>query len=893
MRWLRYVIVTAVFVAAAYCATHSLWKPGVIGLKYDWGFGIFDWHFTWQNAIAAWQDTFLGSTVFINTAWLAGVAMVGFGLLTTISVTLFFKLFLAGIIVCAAFGMYTLLRSRNIRPWIAVVAALCYALAPVLFIRMIVGFMFYIWAYALAPWWWRLWIKAGDVSNRAWIGTALSAAALYAFITMQQQYVVMMMLLMVIDLLIRKDATVSRRQQYWALGLTVAVTVFVQLPWLALAFRNGAAAAAATNVNGSSLALISSLPHSIWRTLIGADHHITFPIFDLLWANKWFVSGSFALTALAFYSIRSKRRDAAIALAVLGLVLPLALGPQIPTSDLFAWLYHHVPFSNLFREVYHWAGLTTLVTVFAAAVALEWIAKSRRGVAVAMVASVWVLGSIMPFTEGSFYNYLTPHEIPATYEQLAVTPEQSATSTYRTLFLPSLGFVTLDSDKTPGAMNTDVLAVSTGRSQVPFASSTLDLTNSATGLRNAMLASLYRVPGTPSSATGYLQALGVNEVIARPHVVSNFLYLFQIPKSEEAIKQRWFRTDFSTLLSLQQDLQRESANTPDIVSYTVRDATPVISLASHPVRGAADWSLLADPESDAVFYVEDMTAEQQVAVSDLPYTGQRQDYAATQLADASIMSQLSVDAAPDPEHGWSRGAAVWWRRAALASAREPYIFTTTDQPVTGPVLHAGVGELIAKVWEGAKSESITVTIDGEEKTISTARGDDGDWHWVTLGMWNLDAARAITITGKGETGIAQLLWVDPDQWDAALAAAPDTAASQPRSTTTDTFAFTKESPTKYSITGTLAAPKWMIVRLGYDNGWRLKVNDELLTPVPVDGYAMAYKLPAGSISGELSYPAETPYRIALIVVGLVWCGLVGASVWISWRARSAKASTAT
>lgn len=882
-KWQRACLASAVltlFAVVALWATRSLWPVGAIGTHYDWGWPLTDWQVPLKHFLWSWDGRFLGNPVIFNFGWIMAGGLSFVGTILAVSVQVMLKIWLAAAIFLAGTGMTWLLRRRGLPWWVSLLMGLVYALYPTLFVRFIVGFVAYIMAYALLPWWLGVWWSLPETDRPQRLIPL--AALLYAVMTAQQQFSVIILLIMVVDLWLGRLGRRNLRRQLIALGVSLLTVLIFHLPWLWLSFRGGVGLASDLGQASSSLALISSLPHDLWRTLFGIDHHITYPIFDTLRYGSTFAVSALVLLGLFFVGVRQSRAETRLVLVLLGLTWPLSLGPVDATKNLYIWVYQHMPLANLFRETFHWSVLTAACLVIGAAFGLTWLSGRRwLGRVATLVAAVALIGLARPFANGNFFGYLSPQRAAYEYGGLTVSRATSL-DLGRTFFLPSLGFIKDRQDKIVGAANSDIFAESTNRPQLPYVSSTLDLPDAGTELRNALLVSWYQLPGAPSSAAGYLRALGVSEVVTRPHLVSNFIDLFPA-KSLESLRRHWATADYDDLTQAQSGVKRVEQTT-SWSRYEVVNAAPKITLAKQPVLAAYDWSAI-DSQSDAVFYREDLAAVNALdRVVGLPVVSSTEDYLAAGWQSYDHRRDLVVDAGSSADLGWVKKNSVWWRSAALAQAKETYYFTSTEQPIVGQV-SLNTGETyhwLAKIWQSPRSKQVVINVGGQSKTIMTSDASEGHFVWHDLGEYKpVTAVNRVSVVGEGDTALAQLLLVPAATYASGVADRATVRAAAPAPTGNVTF--TADNPTSYDLSVTTDRESWLVVRESFDSGWELHLGDQVYRPVPVNGYAMAFSIPGGSWSGHLVYAPQRFYRVLQTATVLYLGGLLLLSIWTPRR----------
>lgn len=867
------------FLLASLIILWPLLSVSNLNFKYDWGFAVFDWTKTWHDSTTAWNDYFLGQAVGINTAWLPLMVMSGLGLLFNIPVALMLKGLILFTFWFGGVGMTWLLKNRGLKLGPAILGGLIYILSPTLFIRVVVGFVFYLIAIALVPWLLRGWFIAVEQRGQVWWGYLVPL--LFAVITAQPQFAVMVSLIMIIDLLAAPNINYFKRS-FGLLVLCWASALIIHLPWLLIVLSKGVTAAANINSLGSSFNTIASLPHSLIRTLIGADHHITFAWFDLMLTNRWFVFGVFGALLLAVVAplVASRKREVRLFAAILAVSWPLALGPAEPTKEFFSFLYNSLPFTNLFREVYHWSYLIVLATVFLASFTLNhfWSKANRWWSKLIMTLIIFslVYGYSIPFIKGGFSQYLGSVNVPESYRLITASHESEVDRTTRTLFLPPLGFIKFKEDQSPGATNNDIYALSTNRAQLPTESSTLDFPTSSNSLRAAVVMSLH---AQDNYLAGFLRATAANNVIVRTDLESQFAELFAIPK-EGAWAKRWQKVNYDSLLANQTGVNKGSS-LPGINKYIITNTPTLISLATAPVTAAFDWRSLSRSDGDAVFYLEDMTTEQQQQTNNLAFIGSPQDKQAALMVKDNILPKANFEVGADLQNGWVRPSASWWFASSLAYTKEPYLFTKNGEQAGNlrftVTRHEQPLKIWLKYWSSTYSGNIKVQANDWQQEITTlGSSEDGEWLWQEIELPAQPNNYELIITGSQAVGVAQVLLTNPaeirntaetetfektETFEEAETTKTVAAVQPPAAGANDLVIFTKSSPSHYNVKTILEQSRWLVFRMAYHKDWVLRYNNTELQPVPVNGYAMAFKIPAGQTEADLVFKPQTNYSI--------------------------------
>ncbi len=848
---------------SAFNFRHLLFADNLL-LKYDWGFATFDWSKTWHDATSSWNDYFLGQGVGINAAWLPLALLAAFGTLLQLSVS---QTLMVVIVLCSAVamvGMTLLLKNRGVNWYLSIIAGILYAFAPVIFIRVIVGFLFYLIAYALAPFIIRYWYIATEQSHRTWHQFVFPI--LFAIASAQPQFVVMLTLIFIIDWVFSPSIRYFKKA-FSLLIFAFVTTAIVHLPWLVNLLRNGFSTVVKINEEGSSLANIEALPHSLIRTFIGADHHITFPIIEKVFEQKLFVAAAFMLVILSILAvIKINRREVKTFFIALALAWPLALGTQIPTNNLFSYLYLNLPFSNLFREVYHWSFLITISLVFLSIFVINALTqkmmRSKSGKWLMALVLLLPIFWLTPFWQTDFYGYMpNNYKIPQSYEMAKASHEVEESRLTRSLFLPSFGFIKFIDDNSPGAANNDIYAFSTNRAQIPYNSSVLDSADNATEIRNAMLTALHN---KDSNFTALLNATAVNNIFYRNTLTSEFAQLFDIDRGQA--KDIWQNVSFEDLLQVQ-DVELIST-LPALSEYRFESA-PMFEFDTAPKISASDLKQIKINQN--IIYLEDLTLNQTDSIEGLTEVGNEKDIIAAKNKDKSLMSKLHYVPSANLYDGLVSKKFSWWWNKELAYNNDDYVFTASVDnlnEISGQFNAQSQDVLVAKLWFSPNSERALFKLGNSSESISTA-AKEAKWQWVEVKQFDIYEQGDISISGVGEFGLANILLLPRTEWNKIDEDNKDDITSQAlgdknkvdQKAIINTVNFNKINSGEYQISTSLDEDGWLVFKMGFDAGWKLISSTSELSPIPINSYAMAWPIKKESADYSLIYEPQKPYTV--------------------------------
>lgn len=286
------------------------------------------------------------------------------------------KLLLFAPFAIAGLGARALARGRASEA-AALFAGLLYMLSPFAYVRGVAGQTGVLWAYALAPWFLRAWMRHVETgSRRALASAALLVAATLVF---QAHGVVLLALLVAMQAMVR----LARAPAAWRATLrapaalaawSLALNAYWLIPVLLApsttldAIGAGDRDVFATRDAGlPSVGLAALTLQGFWREG-----------YDAAYPSAWLLVAPALVLLLAVHGLRARRDDAGVALAVAGVLsLLLAVGTG---SRATAWLadlaWDHVPGMRGFRDAHKLLALLVLAYAYHAPVGFDALRAS-------------------------------------------------------------------------------------------------------------------------------------------------------------------------------------------------------------------------------------------------------------------------------------------------------------------------------------------------------------------------------------------------------------------------------------------------------------------------------------------------------------------------------------
>jgi hypothetical protein len=413
----------ALFALLALASLISVWtllSSGTIpAFQQDWTWPIsrqasYEWL---QSFFGLWDPRSLGHSnalpwqTYAVVLQVAIVAIFGpsLGLAVWIA-ALEFGAALACVAMLAEFGVW----SRPAR----LVAALFYALSPVVYTRVAAGHLAYVLAYALLPL--IVVFAKRSIENRAWTPCVMLGVTI-GFAGSQIQF------LGIAWLAVLPLAIFVARARAWALRLLVAAGIAVALQLQSL------------------LPLLFSSTQSLYvtqRALLSWEYNNSSPAASApimlgyftqyyeLHALPWAFAVLYALLGAALLlGILASRRAGAYALVIAAIGATLTAGLYGPLSAPLAWIFDRTFYATAFRDFHYFAALTAIGIALGLGLGLQ---RVRYAAAPCALLVVWI---VAPAATGSEFSALL---VPPHYVADAVTDMHAieAHGAGRVLWLP-------------------------------------------------------------------------------------------------------------------------------------------------------------------------------------------------------------------------------------------------------------------------------------------------------------------------------------------------------------------------------------------------------------------------------------------------------------------------
>ncbi len=767
-RWFtRYVFPLLLFSLFAFISMREvLGDPGTIGLYHDWFIGPTpELISSFGNAGSHLLSPELGNKIY-PTDWLFRLCSIPFAGLGGEVVS---KGFLFGSMVVSGLSMYALGRGLRMSYPISLIIGLIFLMTPVVFTRCISGYLYYLFAYAIAPLLILMFIKAIDDPTHR-IGYSLAGGLIFGLMATQIQFLVMgAMILLALAL-----ADYKRFRTVIPIVFVIfLVAGLMQLPWLLPLAQNQGSAAVLNSQSFLDYHEMRTSP-SLWESIrmIGYNIHV-YGYKQLAEAGvipEWVMLLNISFSAVAITALLFKRNKYTIPLgALLVSGIFLAKGISEPGQDIFIFLFQHTPLI-LFREIWH----IVFIPIFAGTVLIgfcldsitakydrkliykPWNRRKRKIISYApaiALASLIIVTNGYPMFRGDFAGYVHTYEINEDYQGLIANLTNDPES-YRIYWLPAnqpVGY--------PGIPSAGADPI-TGNSPKPTNPGEVYIDRPMSRYNMWVITALQH---NSTSNIGNLMSIADNKyVILREDFVSRYIYYTDIGPYPDLVKY-WGPQLLINNTMAQDDLTVVEDRGNYVLFQNAQDPG-FAYLQSQMVIGSPDLGVLT--HLSGIMNLTQfgyLTRVDQLAI-DNPLFLTKDD-------PLDVMSQIAGKTyGPgnfaeqlNPNRGWMAGRVWFWYDPLLADSTNNGALAIGDQSMDITIQESRGGELWAKVLTDNESGNIQFLLNGQDQGVFNTSSSAHYLKWIKICDLGSDDSAALTIHSlNGTNYIDQLMVLGAD-----------------------------------------------------------------------------------------------------------------------------------
>lgn len=702
------IALSAYFIIALSTLSGIVFSPGTFGFFHDWFIGPYpEMNYFWAGGGFYIWDSQSGNKVYA-TDWIFRIALYPFSFLGGEVLT---KGLLVFIITLSGFSAFCLGKQLKLSPISSFAAGILYIFSPIIFTRIVAGYIYYLIAYLLAPLILANFLKGREENRNNYF---IISGVLLAFAFIQLQFIVLILIiLLILSLIDFRNIKKSARGLLiifsisFLIGLSPVVFSQVSIPTPDSQFNINRLLFSYHEIDSASDLLES------FRLLGYESHRYSYE--NLANAGiipTWILYLDFALPIIGFSSlIFVGKNKYVLSFAIISIVgLFLLKGPNPPLSEIFRFLFMHGFY--IFREIWHVAFLYGLSMTFLIVFLLEKIKSHNfsfnfiKFPFILILSAIVVMSNGYPILTGNFGGHLQTYDLPTDYR--AIYANNSSDTTHNTLVLPYIRPIRYDDLKLAGA---DPLVNYWSNHILPS-----DF-NSAypTARFSAWLLSVIQENKTDNLGR-LLSGFGTKYIILRHDFVSEYPEYVPLG-SYPPFREAWY-TSLEPFLDAQKDLVVISDTAHYKIYENINKATKIFSPESS-AAGLTDFNSLLS--------ISNISSLSNVAVYPPGY-----DNEALVFVDNMQETKIPFDEfvelgahanSTDANKGWTDNM-IWFGYNYLLASRIPQgAFTSSDGSVLSYELSSKYENKPIEIWLKALSWNrggkIKVDINGEESFQSS------------------------------------------------------------------------------------------------------------------------------------------------------------------------------
>ncbi|MDO8444095.1 MAG: hypothetical protein Q7S80_01145 [bacterium] len=363
-----------------------------------------------------------------------------------------------------------------------------------------------------------------------------------------------------------------------------------------------------------------------------------------------------------------------------------------------------------------------------------------------MAASAIVI--VWPYFTFDYAGYLKLQQIPPEYTDLHNYFEANEDVCQKIYYPPGLGFIYFNGDDSPGASNSDVLAVSLGVPYLTDGASVLNLPSAEMFYRNELVSQFYEINDS-GQFVSLLNEGSIDCVIVRTDLGTKYKDASNLGKeTDPAIISKWENTDLLGLARSKQGLKLEKQFGKNI--YIFKSEIPALPAGRRNPKS----------ETNSNFQNTKMEETGKNATDQFTYRLFTPSHVEGPLTTYPLpLTDWATDFVYYKD-GWSRGRYDFWRKLIFTQLRQDFIYTDNTRAVlNGKVEQDGNYEVWARYLTGGTAGEMKFRIQNSEFRIQKNTGAE-KFVWKKLGDVDVKKGDSVDIKNiSGENAIADLVLV--------------------------------------------------------------------------------------------------------------------------------------
>jgi hypothetical protein len=695
-----------------------LTSPGTIGFFHDWSVGPYhEMNENWaEKGLYVW-DSQIGNKIYY-TDWIFQLSFLSIPFLGG---EILSKGLLILCITLSGFGAFCLGKRLELNSYVSFTAGILYIFSPIIFTRIVAGYIYYLIGYFLSPLIVANFLKGREENNNRYF---IIAGLLLSFAVIQLQFLIMIFLILLIFALVD-----FKRIKKSIIGLIIVVSITFLITFSPIILSQ--LVVNKTEIPFNPTQLLSYFTVETSSDLLESFRILGYKGMPYSYLNlgtsndkpdsnsgvipPWIFYLDFIIPIVGFSVLLFRRDKYTVSFAVisiLGLYLLKGLNPPFP--GVFAFLFAHGFY--IFREVWHLAFLYGFSITFLVAFFIERLWKLsfkplfKVSLSVALISLI-VISNGYPLLLGNFAGYLQTYDFPSEYHTLY--NKFSSDPHYNVLILPYVRPILYDNLRLEGI---DPFISYTSPMIFPS-----DLGNRESPTLSASTWLLSSIQENKTQNLGkVLSGFGIEYVILRKDFVSNYPNYTPLG-SLSSFKEKWY-TPLEPILDAQTDMKIISDTAQYKIYENLNNATKIFA----PTTSGGGLS-----DFDSLLSISNLTALSNVAlypsVSESDSLIFLDDIVETNMPVNDFVDIGKYVDTFDAQKGWTDTINSFGYDHLLASRVNKGAFTVSPNSEISFELPAKYNNKHVEIWMKAltwdQGGPITIKIDGQEHSPSLSSPD--------------------------------------------------------------------------------------------------------------------------------------------------------------------------
>lgn len=817
------------FIISTITLSKLLLSPGVIGFRDDWSIPpyneqVIEWAFEEKEA---WQKNGFGVTNVYPSQYMFRFSLGALSFLFNLNGEALSKILLILILTISGFSGFYLGKVLGLKKDSSFITGLFYMLTPVLFNRIIPGYLSYLFSYAILPFILGLFIKYTNehfkLNNLFKLGVITSLGFTHI------NFIILIPGILIIYSIIDKDYKKILKKILWIIGM-ISIASLMHLNWILPLLKDMAQIneilASKTNVWVESF----HPPITNSMLLFGASFGFFSQVIqqNLLLFLLWTFS-SLCLISIIFSTIISTKNKQIIKISLITILfIIISKGSSPPFGSIFNYFYDNINLLILFRDLHNILIIVCLgySIILGYSLKIFKIYFKEKYVPFIGIFALIILFS-WPFFTGNFGGYLRTYNPNEEYQSLFLDLKQEI-GDHRILWLPPIGPISYDNYEFEGI---DSLTLYSPKE------TNLQVLNSNTDQENYVRV-LDKIlhENITYNLHSFLNLANIKYLIYREDYYSKFPeFSYMTPEVNHSYNNKVILNILEKQNKISLIMNESSFSIFEVDSSSFDKIS--IATKNYLVN---DYNQLLSGNILFSGQINNLSPLKDLVTNSINNT--------LELISSFIPNKYKIDIGDhaiheDANKGWTPYYKWSWYKWDYTSQIENGALSKfpDELEINLNIEESTNHTILTKTFFSQDSSNITISIDNIQLSNINTTSHTKGFKWINLDNINLGkGTHSIKITsGQGENAISRIIIVPNHILNNSISQKEEFLKSSKINSKDNFINSTKISNTLYQIEINATTPFILSFKESYDKDWTLK-SDEEFHHFKCNGYANCY-----------------------------------------------------